>query len=982
MKRFLLLTGYMTLSFLVLTVAIFLIGRSEYLKWRTSVEKFVRSRSNGTDTQNLNNLLLEFNSKVFSKLTDPGLSLSIQVEKVLETDSSVTLEFFASKEGFFCPIVLYKQVDETAMNPALEVEINGVTKQVILDNLIYYDFSKTVYDRYGNEIVPEQYNVNGYVHSFMKDSKRISGFPQTFKLNVGRNRLSLRNLRKSIYVKTIYFANSDFLKVSLDHKEYTNTLSGMENKATASRKTKVIIVEAEEIFGKSDFLISISNLQTASVTPYEVLKKKVNVIEENTFKQAGQEVHWRFYVEAPGFYKLGFRYIQSQNQGIPVFRNILIDGKIPFSEFENYPFHYTGFSWKDITLPYAIYLEKGWHVLTLQVTTGMYGETVLLLQTVIARLQEIGLNLRKLVGNNLDPNRTWDIGKYLPGVLANLKDISTTLRHEYDRIIKIVGEKGRPAISDLIVSAELIDSVLKKPERLPFFLDQISEGSSSIAQRLSELSMRLKEQPMGLDKFYLYMGELPKELSNFKSFLITAYEEIQKLFLSFLNKNEAYSIYERTNPTVLRVWVNRPIQYVETLQYLIDTDFTPKTGIRVMLSLMPNEQKLILASASGNVPDVALGISNWIPFELAIRNALFPLSDFDDFFEVVGKDYNLETLLPMVIDDKVYGVVETQNFYVLYYRKDVVEKLGIPIPDTWDDVKKILPELQRRGMNFFIPMCEQTTKYFNTTGPFFFQNGAKLYSKDGLKTLINEENAVKAFELMTELFTVHGMPEQVASFYNAFRYGRIPIGVGDFGLYVLLSNAADELYGLWEIVPSPGVRREDGTVVRYQVASDRADVIFAKSDNVHKAWEFLKWWLSAQTQLKYARLLVNRYGPTYLWNTANINAFKELDFIDERHKKVILEQWKWIREFQRHPGGYMVEREISNIWNKIVVEGRPLRPSIDRSVVLVNRELERKLTEFGYVVAGEKVRDYRMYDTMEEFLKQNRKNLRGDSGGL
>ncbi|MEN3043331.1 MAG: ABC transporter substrate-binding protein, partial [Fervidobacterium sp.] len=92
---------------------------------------------------------------------------------------------------------------------------------------------------------------------------------------------------------------------------------------------------------------------------------------------------------------------------------------------------------------------------------------------------------------------------------------------------------------------------------------------------------------------------------------------------------------------------------------------------------------------------------------------------------------------------------------------------------------------------------------------------------------------------------------------------------------------------------------------------------------------------------------------------------------DEKHKKVILNQWKWIKEVQRHPGGYMTEREISNVWNRVVVEGYPLRASIDRSVILVNRELERKLTEFGYVKEGKRVKVYNMYNSMEEFVKKN-----------
>jgi len=61
------------------------------------------------------------------------------------------------------------------------------------------------------------------------------------------------------------------------------------------------------------------------------------------------------------------------------------------------------------------------------------------------------------------------------------------------------------------------------------------------------------------------------------------------------------------------------------------TTFTPETGIRVKFSIMPDESKLVLANAAGIQPDVALGVSTNIPFELAIRNALKDLRSFDDF---------------------------------------------------------------------------------------------------------------------------------------------------------------------------------------------------------------------------------------------------------------------------------------------------------------------------------------------------------------
>ncbi len=957
----------------ILIFVVYSVGRMEYTKYQDQVSQ--RKSDSEILTSEEIRLLFENFQHFFEDNIEQSVK-DIVIDKLIENDQEITIDIEMERSGdyFLLCKVVYPQ--DTTTNGFIEITVNNdQSNQIFIDSFTYYDYVDKAIDRYGNEIVPEQYVYTKPIYSYFKDARRVSKEPVIFSLKSGKNSLALKNLRSEIEIKNIYVLPRELKRKAPEYEEYlrTNDFSSFND----NTQNNDILMEAENLLGKSDFLVTIGNQQSPAITPYEILKKKINVVDQNTFKYSGQKITWIVEVDSAGFYKLALRYQQYLNRGVPVFRRIYINGKVPFSEVNEFPFEPTEYVWTDKVIaskdgkPYYFYLNEGVNYISLEVTTGIYDTTISFLQDSVSKIQNIALDIRKLIGNNLDRNRTWNIERYMPDVVDDLETISSELKIQYQKLVEVVGEKGLPSISELIVVADLIDNVLEDSERLPFYLDELSEGAASAIQRLSELSMRLKEQPIGLDKIYVFKGDFDYSSSSSAMFFVSAYEEIQKLWLSILNKNETYSIYEESEPQNLRIWVNRPVQYVETLQYLIDTDFTPQTGISAALSVMQNEQRLILASSSGKTPDAALGVSSWLPFELAIRNALYPLNDFKDYFDFTSENINIETLLPMVVEDKVYGITETQNFYVLFYRKDILENLEVPIPNTWNDVKKIMPELQRRGMNFYIPMCEQTIKYFNTTAPFFFQNDASFYSRDGIKTALNEENSVIAFELMTEIFSIYGLPEQVANFYNAFRYGSIPIGVGDFGIYVALSNAADEIYGMWDIAPSPGVISDEGEVKRYQVAGDRAGIIFRNSTNKEKAWLFLKWWMSKETQLKFARMMITRYGSAYMWNTANIKAFKELASFEEDHKRAILEQWRWIKEVQRHPGGYMVEREVSNVWNRVVIEGYPLRSSIDRSVILVNRELERKLTEFGYLEDKTKVRDYEMYDTMEDFLIGN-----------
>ena len=62
-----------------------------------------------------------------------------------------------------------------------------------------------------------------------------------------------------------------------------------------------------------------------------------------------------------------------------------------------------------------------------------------------------------------------------------------------------------------------------------------------------------------------------------------------------------------------------------------------------------------------------------------------------------------------------------------------------------------------------------------------------------------------------------------------------------------------------------------------------------------------------------------------------------------------MEQAQYILEAPRLPGSYMMERELSNAYNDVVVNGETVRSRIDEAAKTVTRETERKLEEFGYL---------------------------------
>jgi hypothetical protein len=70
----------------------------------------------------------------------------------------------------------------------------------------------------------------------------------------------------------------------------------------------------------------------------------------------------------------------------------------------------------------------------------------------------------------------------------------------------------------------------------------------------------------------------------------------------------------------------------------------------------------------------------------------------------------------------------------------------------------------------------------------------------------------------------------------------------------------------------------------------------------------------------------------------------------------------------------MQERELSNVWNRIVFDGANPRVALDRSIILINREITRKMEEFGYLKNGQRVKEFKIptLETVQEWMNDAR----------
>lgn len=891
-----------------------------------------------------------------------GEQLTQGEELFLTAGDNADLCFTVPEDGCYEIWFSYRKSDNLILPTEMVVFLDGRMPFREMNGIqfrsLWLDDDSFPKDRYGNEMPAETYPSTEILEAPLTDSAARYLDPFLFELTAGEHRISLEVTDGDIEICSLSLrARKEVPEVEMH----------------SARGNQMIVVEGENIYSRNASSIRSAGSYITSLTPYSGQLRLQNHLSGSSFCKSGDVVSYLVEVEETGWYRFGAFYQQNVREGFPVFVDLLVDGELPSTSARAMAFDYCD-SFRFVQAekngePLSVYLSEGTHILSLRINSEVLTPVFELIDDLNREINDLSQEVILLTGGvSTDLYRSYNLSAYMPDLKETLGDWAQRCEDMLLQMRELSPDKDSTAFSYLNMSAIQLRSLEEEPEELPRRLAELSTGSNSVSKYLSQLLSDLSYNNLSIDQFYLYQDEamLPEKPSAWASFVM----DVERFFGSFDQKSYTIGRGSKEN---LQVWMCESRPFVETLQSLIDTDFTPQTGIVVDLSIMPTESKLVLSNAAGNAPDVALSMGLITPSYLDVRGALMDLTQFEDFAEV-SERFNTNLFLPFLYDDGVFALPQQVNFWVLFYRKDILNSLGLEVPDTLEDIKLMLPTLQMYGMNFFYPTAGMGgTKTFDGTLPLILQSGGSIYGETVGETTLDSEEALAGFRELTELFTIYALPVDSGSgFYQRFRDGTMPIGISNLWTYNTLMNAAPELDGLWDIAIIPGMRDAEGNISRWTTGTMKGMGIMSTSDQKEEAWEFLKWWSSAETQSAFANSMYVSYGQDCLWTSANSEAFGLLP-IRSSHKEVILEQMNWMKDAPWSLGTYMVERELSNAFISVVVDGTDARRALDLAVKRIDRETFRKLEEFGYYKDGEFLRKYKTPDValIEELINRN-----------
>lgn len=890
------------------------------------------------------------------------------VEKALftGTGSLVTWEVEVPESGYYNLYIEYLLPESRGVAAERVVYINGEIPFEDARNVsfsrIWTDGGEVKVDNQGNEIRPTQVEVFDWQSAYFRDDMGYITEPYRFYLEKGMNSISLEGENEPMLLRKMVVSavqRMDTYEEYLAKQPQTNASEGARNYSQTIQGEASTLRSESSLYAKYD-------RSSPTTQPNSVTTTVLNYVGGEAWRSPGQWIEWDFEVPEDGYYNIMIKGRQNYARGSVSNRTVYIDGEVPFEELKEISFEYSN-DWKCVELadeegtPYNIYLTAGTHTIRMEAALGGIGSILEELEDSTYRLNQIYRKILVYTGANPDKYRDYKINLNYPEIMQAMDLESKRLYKIVDDMVAYSGQKA-DQIATAQTVAQQLERFYEKPNKITLEFTTFKDNITA----LGTASLNMSQTNLDID-YIVVSGTDTRPVKDKAGAFAKLWHEIKSFVASFtVDYNSVGDVYDdKGSDEVVKVWVLTGRDQGTILKAMVDDTFTPESGVKVNVEIV-DPGALLNAVLAGRGPNVVLSVGADQPVNYALRGAAEDITQFADYEDVLSH-YTRSSYEQYALDGSIYALPETQTFNVMFYRKDVLEELGLEPPQTWQELIEMLPTIQGNNLSVGIPSAAgssgsaaATTAVASNTPDLslyftlMFQNGGDLYNEAGTKTTVDNEAGIKAFDDYVRYFNDYGLPT-VYDFVSRFRSGEMPIGISAYSTYNTLIVSAPEIRGLWDFTLIPGTERQDENGETY---IDRSDFITGSATMMIKtedealrqnSWEFMKWWAQPDTQVRFGREIEALLGSSARYATANKDAFEQLSWSAD-DITILSEQWNQTVGIREVPGGYYTGRHITNAIRKVINDKDDTRETIIDYSITINDEITKKRNEFGLPV--------------------------------
>ncbi|MFD9625504.1 ABC transporter substrate-binding protein [Peribacillus muralis] len=283
--------------------------------------------------------------------------------------------------------------------------------------------------------------------------------------------------------------------------------------------------------------------------------------------------------------------------------------------------------------------------------------------------------------------------------------------------------------------------------------------------------------------------------------------------------------------------------------------FTEKTGIKVKYVFVPYGNLLDKITAEGvartDFYDVVTFQDSWGP---SITQFLLPIDKMLTKDDIHMKRYPNAYQEGSTFNEKVYGLPVRGHPQMLFYRKDVFEKLNLQAPTTWKKLEETAAIIEDKTDLYGISMY-----YGKGNGgqnlylwvDYLWGNGGDIFNDKG-KPIFNNSAGVEATKRYVDLLLNKKVAAPGSVSANepdsaiSMARGSSAMWIGWWWNYTVLNkeNAAKEVAGNIAFAPVP--KWEGKEAATYAISLPAG--IMKSSKKKEEAWEYLKWVSSQEVE--------------------------------------------------------------------------------------------------------------------------------------
>jgi len=319
----------------------------------------------------------------------------------------------------------------------------------------------------------------------------------------------------------------------------------------------------------------------------------------------------------------------------------------------------------------------------------------------------------------------------------------------------------------------------------------------------------------------------------------------------------------RAAPTTITYWTildpKTPGPRSQAQTEIIDAFMRANPDIKVEVVAM-NYTKinptLIQSGSAGSGPDVVKVFQPWMtqPVE---AGTLFPLNNLINALpEAERKDF-LFPFSSTTYKGEIFSLLHELRTDLFWYRKDLIEKANLAIPETWDDVAAVAGKLaNNRLIGYGVGASSQLggaaiAEWFH---PMIWGAGGALFDDSG-HAVINSDAGVRSLKWLRDLVRVHkGAPTSIASITTEGQLDGVKSGT------IAMTTDQSTRLSTARSGAGIGMNLETGPVPHFDGkpsatgSSGWTLAIGKHSKNREAAWAFIKHYLSIPSQLTDAKV--------------------------------------------------------------------------------------------------------------------------------